>query len=318
MNNVAAFRFRVDLDQAAGLLRRTRDEVEDKIVDGVEMLSIAAHGFIVNLANQRWADDDFKRQYYLGMGQYGKDATRQSTRDPRIDQTAKNLTWNKIADGIWIVELDERAQWLEEGREETFMGDWLLKPGAKGVKRAKDGSLYRSIPFKQTEGKKDAQGAKPFFAELIRKQAKAQKLSLTKIESNPDGSPKLGVLHSLDVKPSLSQKQAPGLYSKPRSLEDAATTGLKPHSGIFKLEGAVIVQREKKNSRGEVMKGKDGKAKISRETVVFRTISSKHKMEHRWFYPRVEPFNGFAQAHEWANKQWENILKQIEQDLSVG
>jgi hypothetical protein len=308
MNNAPAFRFRVDVSQAAALMSRTREEIEDKVVNSVEMLSIAAHAYITNLANTQFAQDDFKRQFYLGLGKYAKDASGESTKDDRIDQSAKNLRWIKVADGIWVVELDERAQWLEEGRAETFMGEWLLKPGAKGVKRAKDGSLYRAIPFKQTEGKADAPGTKPLYPELIRKQAARQKISLTKIEKNADGSPKLGVLHKLDMKPTSTQAQSPDMYSKPRSIEDALKSGLKPHSGIYKLEGAVVTQRQ--------VKGRGGKTKVKKETVVFRVISSKHKAEHRWFYPTVKPLNAFGQAYEWANKQWETIIKQIEMDLS--
>lgn len=306
MNNAQAFRFRADVTEVARKLNTTREMIEDKVVSGVETLSIAAHAYIVNLANTKFANDNFKRQFYLGLGEHGKDASGTSTRDPRVDQTAKNLRWVKVTDGLWVVELDERAQWLEEGRPETFMGEWLLKPGAKGVKRAKDGSLYRAIPFKQTQGKADAPGAKPGFAELIRKQAKKQKISLTKIEKNPDGSPKLGILHKLDMKANLSQEQAPDLYSRPRTAEEAMLTGLKPHGGIYKLEGAVVTQRKF---------GKKGKVK--KETVVFRVISSKHKMENRWMYPQVMPSNFFGQAHEWAEKQWDNIVKQIETELGA-
>jgi hypothetical protein len=303
MNNINAFRFRVDTTDIASKLQRTREEIEDKVTSGVETLSIAAHAYIVNLANTTWAADEFKRQFYLGVGKYGKDASGESTKDPRIDQTVKNLRWNKITDGIWVVEIDERARWLEEGRAETFMGEWLLKPGDKGVKRAKDGSLYRAIPFKQTEGKADAPGTKPMFAELIRKQAKKQKISLTKIEKNPDGSPKIGVLHKLDMSPTMSQSQSPGLYSRPRTEEEAAMSGLKPHGGIYKLQGAVVTQR------------KVGK-KVKKETVVFRVISSKHKAENRWMYPQVEPANFLGKAYEYAEKEWVKILAGIEESFS--
>ena len=112
-----------------------------------------------------------------------------------------------------------------------------------------------------------------------------------------------------------TDKESPSLFSKPRSLEDALEHGLKPHGGIYKLQGAVVAQREQRNAKGEIKKDRHGKTVVKKETVVFRTISSKHKDEGRWYAPKVEAFNGLGQAHQWAEKQWDTIVKQIEQDL---
>ena len=326
MNNNAAFRFRVDVSAIAEQLRTTRDTIEEKVVSAVETLSAGAHRYITNLATQKWSNDDFKREYFLGIGKYGKDASGKSDNNPFIDQKIKNVRWNKVTNGIWVVTIDEKAQWLEEGREETFMGEWLLKPGAKGVKRAKDGSLYRVIPFKHTEGKSDVQD-KPGMVALIEQQAKKQKVSLTRIERNSSGEPKLGVLHKLDIHSRTPQHQAPDLFSKPRTPEAAAAlnkklgemgqTGLKPHGGIFHLEGAVVTQRLKKNAKGEIMKDKKGRSKAIKSTVTFRVISSKHEHEGRWMYPKVEPFNSLAKAKNWADEEWKEVLKKLEQSLSV-
>lgn len=331
MNNVAAFRFRVDVSEVAEHLGRTREEIEDKVVGGVETLSIAAHAYIVNLANTTFGSGNFKRQYYLGIGPYGKNAHGTSTKDPRIDQTVKNLRWIKISDGIWMVELDENAKWLEDGRKETFMGDWLLKPGAKGVKRAKDGSLYRVIPFKETEGGKTAAGASPVLADIVMQHAKSQRISLKKIETNPDSTPKLGILHKLDIRPGDAPGYAPGaIYSKPRTTEDSIATGqggtpLPPHAGIFKLSGAVVAQNAYDKKTGELITNPQRaqkmiaskKAKVKKETVVFRVISSKHKHENRWMYPEVEGANFFQKAYEHAEQQWASIVQGIERSLST-
>jgi hypothetical protein len=322
MNNAQAFRFRVDASEVAQKLNTTRELIEDKVVSGVETLSIAAHAYIVNLANTKWANDDFKRKYYLGIGEYGKEASGVSTNDPRIDQVPKFVRWVKIADGLWVVELDEKAQWLEQGRPETFMGDWLLKPGAKGVKRAKDGSLYRAIPFKQTEGNAKAAGASPQLAEIVKNYAKQNKISLTKPSLNKANQPILGaakypgtsnqetrpvIVQKLDIRAHDATGYAPGvLYSKPRTEADAALSGLKPHEGIFKLAGAVVTQKKTKSG------------KVKKETVVFRVISSKHKAESRWMYPEVQPANLLQKTFDFANQQWESIVKQIEQSISAG
>jgi hypothetical protein len=330
VNNQLAFRFRVDVSQIAESLGTTRDMIEDKVVSAVETLSASAHAYIVNLAKEHFSQDDFKRQFFLGIGRYGKDAHGQSARNPMIDQTVKNVRWNKVTDGIWVVELDENVKWLEEGRQETFMGEWLLKPGAKGVKRAKDGSLYRVIPFKHTEsggGKLGDAQDKPGMVTLIQQAAKKQNVSLSKIERNSSGEPKVGILHKLDITSRTPQTQAPDLFSKPRTpeaaaqlnkkLQDIGQTGLNPHGGIFHLAGAVVSQRLKKNSKGEIMRDKKGKAKAIKETVTFRVISSKHKIEgNRWMYPKVEGLNSLQKAHDWANEEWKQVVKKLEEGLS--
>lgn len=666
---MSIFRIKVDVSEIAEKINKTADVIEDKVTKAVENLSIATHAFIINKANETFKDSNFKREYYLGLGQHGKTVNKEGTKDSRVDESAKHVRWIKIGDGIWMVELDEKAEWLEEGREPSFMGEWLLKPGAKGVKTAKDGcvlnprnkvltsvgwkkikdikagdmvlthsgkfrevkkllirpagvgteyvtiypksfdnsktkgnrndlsnpsfsltldhlvltkegwkqaqflkegeliatpgdltkkclfcaeplpinaldvkfclnnscarkwsyknktnglsklsqeervanskkanlsakkagvfdrpdwgarnptilqklrtasanamrklissgkwhpetffeqkikekninfvrekaiktdrivsagknkvrqstlffdfyfpeinvaieldgkhwhnkeevklrdeaknlaakrdgikliripsneiysqyseivdklilwhknhsgelgiswvkikkivrgvvknkahvfskkydicldaeehsfccetifihnSKYRAIPFKQTEGAKPAPKTPPLFAELVKKQAKRQGISLTKIEKDESGAPKLGTLHKLTMTPTMAQEMAPGLYSKPRGEEEAAATGLAPHGGIYKLKGAVVVQR------------KTPKGKIKKETVVFRVISEKHK-GFRWMYPRVTAANIFGQAHDWAMKEWEKMVKSIEEEIS--
>lgn len=298
------FRIKVDISEVAQKINQTKELIETKVKGAVENLSIATHAFIINKANETFKDSKFKREHYLGLGLQGKGSVHESTKDERIDNTAKHVRWVKIAEGIWMVELDEKAAWLEDGRDPTFMGEWLLKSGNPGVKTAKDGSKYRAIPFKQTVGKEDAPGAKPLFAELIRKQAKRQGISLRNIEKNPDGTPKLGTLHKLNMTTKAEQPSDPVMFSRPRGEEEAELTGLKPHGGIFKLKGAVVVQR------------KNAKGKVKKETVVFRVISSKHKAENRWMYPKVAPANIFPQAHDWAMKEWEKIVKSIEEELN--
>lgn len=300
------FRIKIDISEVAAKLRQTREVIENDVKEAVENLSVQTHAFIVNQANQIFKEDNFKRQYYLGLGEFGQKAKGESTKNDMIDTTAKNVRWIKIADGIWMVELDEQAEWLENGRQATFMGEdwWLLKPGK--AKTAKDGSKYRVIPFKQMDGKKDAPGVKPFFGQMIRNQAKRQKVSLTKIETNPDGTPKLGVIHKLNMTPTGNQQDSPSLFSMPRTEEMAAASGLKPHSGIYKLKGAAVIQR------------KDKKGKVKKETVVFRVISSKHKAEGRWMYPEVQGANLFPQAEKWAMQQWDKMVQDFERKFNQG
>jgi hypothetical protein len=308
------FSFIVDVSKVAETLGRTRDVIETKVTKAVEGLSISTHAFIINKANHELGD--FKRKYFLGLGEYGKKTTKESTKDPRVDQTARNVRWTLVTGGIWVVEIDDSVKWIEEGRPPTSMAteDWLLKPGK--VKHSKDGNTYRSIPFKITEnGKPASKYVKPVYPTIVKHAMKAQGIT-SRIERHPDGTPKLGVLHKLNINvPEGGWMAHPAVHSKPRSEEMAMQIGLKPHGGIYHLEGAVVTQRLK------VKRGKrhgthtDISFKPVKETVVFRTVSSKHRMEGRWMAPEVKPFGAIPAAYAYAQQQWEKIVRDLQEEI---
>jgi hypothetical protein len=157
----------------------------------------------------------------------------------------------------------------------------------------------------QAKGKAGGSFANPHpdLEGMIRDTLKANKISLTKIEKDPLGNPKLGILHNVKMlEPSRTDK--PDLFSKPRSPEMAALTGLKPHGGHFYGKGLVVTQSL--NEKGKVVKS----------AITFRVVSSKHQAEGRWMAPAIQPFNSIKAAFEWANSQWNQILKQIEQQVN--
>lgn len=296
------FKITVDISQVAEKLNSTRELLEDKLTAGVKAISAATHAFIINKASEL---DSFKRDAFLGTGKFGKDAQRESSKDPNVDSSAKYVRWIEISKGLWIVEIDPKAAWIEEGRGPTSMAteQWLLKPGK--AKRAKDGSLYRSIPFThsrtgQARGKhlspvKDV----PIFRNMINRALADVGLPKKGLIMGAAG-PKVGLIAKLNIKdPGIE-----GLRSKPRSAEDAAKSGLKPHAGIFLLQGAAVYQRKDEKT-----------GKFTRETVVFRTVSSKHANEGRWMAPAVAPFNSMKAASEYAQKQVDDMIKAIGEEI---
>ncbi len=305
---MAEVKFTIDIEDIATKLDKTREVIEEKVVPALERLSISTHAFIVNKANQEL--DGFKRDFFLGNGKHGDKTTERSSNHAGVDQSAKHVRWTQVTKGIWVVEIDEKAAWIEEGRPPTSMAteDWLLKPGK--AKRAKDGSLYRSIPFKQLEGGKPAPNTKPAYQSLVKAAMRQQNIHQTRIEKNQDGSPKLGIIHRLNVTgPEGGWQKHPGVFSKPRTDQEAAMTGFKPHEGIFHLKGAVVTQRMKPGKKG-------GAGKVVKETVVFRTVSSKHQMEGRWMAPEVKPFGAIPAAHKYAQEQWETMMKALQEELN--
>lgn len=284
------FHFNVNIQEVAARFNQQKDYIAGRVRSEVEKLSISTHAFVV-----KYAQDKLKgwmRNHFFGPEN-------------------KNVRWIPAAQNIWVVEIDESVRWIEEGRSRVFM-DWLLK--SPKAKTAKDGSRYLAIPMMQARGVGGKYaGQNPEFASVIKQQLKHQGISLNRIEKNEDGTPKLGVLHRLNI--STPQPGSPGFFhmvtpkkleffSQSRSSAVAQQIGLQPHSGHFFLSKAVVTQRE--------VELPSGKKKISKEVVTFRTISSKHEAEGRWFYPEVKPLNSIPEAYKYALAEWEKIVKTME------
>lgn len=280
-----AFRLTINVTALAEHLNTTIDRVRERARQEVENLSISTHAFIVAKAQQELPP--FLRDKFLGKDN-------------------KNVRWVKVSDSIWVVEIDESVAYISEGRPKVFMS-WLLNNNPK-AKTAKDGSRYAHIPMTQarhTQGGRDKfNNPKAAYEAIVRKTMQDNGLNLKKIEKNPDGSPKIGILHRLNVMEPGDQSQFPGMYSKPRTEEMARQIGLPAHSGIFHLKGLAIIQRT--NERGKVV----------REAVTFRTISSKHEAEGRWMAPEVPAFKFEESARAYAEAQWSQILKSIEEEFT--
>jgi hypothetical protein len=259
---MAEFTFKVDAGKVADMLNQTRDIVERELLPAVEQLSISTHLFLLKHIKDK-LKDDYRLPIMMG-------------------QDDRNIRWVAVGTGLWVVEIDDSVKWIEEGRPPTSMAteDWLLKPSTKGSgkwpKRAKDGSLYRPIPFVHSRKPGTLpETNKPGYRTMVQNELARMKIPQG-IERNPDNTPKVGVLHKLQIQPPGPQSQFPGMYSKPRSAADAALSGLAPHGGIFHLKNAMVIQRPV-GKKGNVVK----------ETVVFRMVSTKHAAEGRWMYPKV-------------------------------
>lgn len=275
--------FRVNVRELATQLGLESDGIAKRINEAVRGLSISTHAFVVQYAQEKL--EGWTLGYFMG-------------------EKNKNVRWVEVSPSIWVVEIDESVAFIEEGRPIAFMGDWLLKPGAKGVKTAKDGSTYRVIPFTHQRGVGGKKiSSEPEIASKIKKELKNQGIKMNVIERDGDGKAKTGVIHKLGINEKRSSYPQ-SLFSAPRNKDTAAAIGLKPTHGTHFLNNAVVVQRE--------VEGKGGKKKMSKEVVTFRVISSKHKAEGRWMYPKIDPLNAIPRAYTYATVEWEKIVKNLE------
>lgn len=95
----------------------------------------------------------------------------------------------EISPGVWIISLDPKAFWIEEGiPQNTDMKPGLLKGKKKAVIPFRyDRPESRNTPF--TQG----------LVSEIKQKLKKEGMSISKIEKNADGSPRTGKLHEFNL-----------------------------------------------------------------------------------------------------------------------
>jgi hypothetical protein len=185
------------------------------------------------------------------------------------------VSFERLDDNLWIVALDEKAMFIEEGRKSGFMQELLDSPKAKTNKK---GEKYAVIPFEHSKPPSQQSEKAQDLTNQIRKELKRRDIPYKKLEYNTDGSPKLGLIHRFDVE----------------------SARLKPEHKNDPLKGVAVYQR----------KGSDGN--IRRDIMTFRIISDKHKSEGIWVHPGMEAKNLMDKAWEWAQNEWENkILPEV-------
>lgn len=181
----------------------------------------------------------------------------------------------QVDEFLWVITLNNKAEWIEEGRPEPFdMKPGLLKDG----KTSKDGHKYRVVPMNQaktpTQMSPNTAGYEQSMVGKVKLELKKQGIPYKKLELDPrTGSPRIGKLHSLDI-----ESFTPGKGNTPQ------------------LHGINIYQT----------KQKDGSVK--RSITTFRTVTDKPDQKEKWIHPAVEAKNFFQTAKTWAEKEWESKI----------
>lgn len=180
----------------------------------------------------------------------------------------------QMDDFLWVITLNKKAEWIEQGRPEPFD----MKPGLlKGGKISKDGTRYRIVPMNQAKTSSEmSSGNKGYEESMVAKvksELKKKGIPYKKLELDNNGSPRTGKLHSLDI-----DSYTPGKGNTPQ------------------LHGINIYQT----------KQKDGSVK--RSITTFRTVTDKDNQKDKWIHPPVEAKNFFEDAKKFAEKEWESKI----------
>jgi hypothetical protein len=234
----------------------------------------------------------------------------------RLEMYNENLDFEQIDTNTWAIIVREKGRWIEDGMEPHSMLDDLLK--SPKAKRAKDGSKYLVVPFKQNKGPTKQTVQQKEMLGALKQELKKQKIPYGKIERNPDGSPKTGLIHKMDLNKPDQNRAASGHAGPPGRPfgTDAPGAGQEGPTGRPYLWGVRIYQKLKKNPDGSTKTDKKGKQMATREIFTFRVASSKQANSNKWFHPGLAPVNLLDQAYDWAKDQWDNhIAPEIIRDL---
>lgn len=213
------------------------------------------------------------------------------------------LHHHQVNEDTWVISLDAKARWIDDGMPPHNMIDDLLK--SKKTKRAKDGSAYLVVPFEHNKGPTQMTPAQKTLLDTVKAELKKRKIPYGKIEKNAAGEAKLGRLHSFDIK-HAPLKSAPG----PGTGKGPVGKVMQGPTGIPLLQGVSIYQKK--------VKDKAGKESVKRSIMTFRVVSSKMKGQGRWDHPGLPAAKLMEDGQEWAQRQWEQeIVPQIVDYIST-
>lgn len=182
--------------------------------------------------------------------------------------------------GTWLVSLDEKWVFLDDGRPKMDLLPYLLKSSSADA----FGNVI--VPFKHGPGKGPARTspAQLDLINTIKSEMRKKNIPFNKIEMGEDGKAKMGRLHAFDIstKPKKEKEgpfQGSGPLGQPR----------QGHTGIPLLHGVTVYQKP------------DAKAKSGarKEIFTFRTASPKQRGKNMWISPAIEKAGIMEDAAKW-------------------
>lgn len=205
------------------------------------------------------------------------------------------LTTYQENDHTWIISLDASVRWIDDGMRPHNMLDALLK--SPKAKRTKDGGQYLIIPFSHKKGKTEMTKAQSTLTATIKSEMSKMNIPYGKIETHSDGTPRIGVLHNLDITQlPLKSMNGPGQGQGPIGEVRQGPTG------IPLLQGIQVRQRKTLDKRGN--------EHVVREIMTFRIASSKQRLQSgRWDHPGTSPVPLLEEGAKWAKEHWEQHVQ---------
>ena len=249
-------------------LSNMSSNAEKAIQDAVRDLSAMTHGKALEFANELLHS---RRQMFVDA-----------------------LHYSQVSDDTWVISLDAKMRWIDDGMEPHDMKPALL--ASKKAKTAADGSKYLVVPFNHGPGK-GATSTTPAQHDLIstiKTEMKSRGIPFGKLEKGDDGLPKTGKLHSFNIMQSPTKThEGPGQGRGPIGSVRQGKTG------IPFLQGVNVYQSK--------VKGADGAEKVKKSIMTFRIVSSKQSNDV-WSHPGLEPVLIFEKTADWAQATFDKDI----------
>lgn len=249
-----SLKFNIDAGKIAAQFKEFALEVEQDLNKAVANLAAITDAKVKEMANQEL----------------------KSSRKPFMD----SLGFEEVAPGIWVISVDERGLWVEEGIE----ANKDMKPGllAEDFKTSKQGHRYKAIPFDYGKAPSQLTPSTQQLVSYLKQNLKKENVPFKKIERNADGSPKVGKLHEFDFGNPGGRMGGPG----------------KGNTPVFK--NLSIYQSVTKTGN------------VRRDILTFRTVSSGPGSAGKWHHPGLEAKKFLDRALDWAMREWEEkILPEV-------
>lgn len=180
----------IDISDLKKELKSFTAEIEKELQTGVQTLAAVTHLKVKEMASQELHSSRKKFDESLGFEQ--------------------------IAEGLWVVSVDEKGLFIEEGIESgTDMKPWLLKNG----KTSKDGHKYKVIPFEHSKAATEMTPYAQNIAQQLRTNLKKANIPFHGIETHENGKPKLGKLHSMSFPVKFLEKAIHLLYKESQYIK---------------------------------------------------------------------------------------------------
>jgi len=197
--------------------------------------------------------------------------------------------------GVYIIWLKDEFAWINNGLPKFNMIEGLLK-----------GANHKVIPFSNGPGHGAASTPKwqMDLVNTVKAEMKSQKIPWANIEKDDQGRPKLGRLHTLQVKTPDKTHVGPGMGHGEIGAERSGFAD-KPGGKPF-LAGAAVYQNKN-----------DVTGKVDRKVLTFRTVSRKQLGTGMWDHPGFAPSMIFEDAYDWALKELnQNIMPNLVREMS--
>jgi len=201
------------------------------------------------------------------------------------------LKYEKVDDEVWVVKLDGKVRWIDDGLPQHNMLDDLLK--SPKAHRRPDGSKYVIVPFQHgpNMGPGTTTAAQQDLISTVKAEMKARGIPFGTVERNAQGQAKTGKLHSFNISNApVKSIDGPGQGKGPIGDVKQGPTG------IPLLQGVSVYQSLDKNGKAQ------------RQIFTFRIADSRHRDQGRWEHPGTTAVNLMEEGMQWALETWEKEI----------